>query len=146
MINLDRCEREDELLDSLGRGFVTDELTAHMGECVACAELHLVAGALLQDRVQAIEEAPVPASGTMWWRMQMRQRHDAQVMARRSLFVGQAVTLAIALVLVAALLGSEVVSGVRDVVASVKLSTPLLLALASSLLLFPAGWIAIRQK
>lgn len=141
------CQREDELLDAMGRGFVGAELAAHVEECSSCSELQLVAGALLEDGAAARSEATVPGAGTMWWRMQIRQRQEAQSIARRSLLIGQAVTLAVAMVLVVALLGTDVAAGVREAIASVRLSKPLLLALTSTILLAPlAGWVAIRQK
>lgn len=141
------CPREDELLDALERGFVGEELTAHAVSCAGCRELQLVASALLDDRASAFTEASLPASGTMLWRMQTRRRRDAQAAARRSLLVGQAVTLAVALALFAFLLGDELAAGVRGLVKTVRLSTPLLAALIVSLLLVPiAGYVAIRQK
>lgn len=141
------CLREDELLDALGRGFIGAELDAHIATCTFCAELRSVAGALLDERAQAIAEAPVPSAGTMWWRMQMRHRQETQAMARRSLFVGQAVTLAVALTLLVAIFGPHLVIELRAALAAIPLNTPLLLILATSALLAPiGGYIAIRQK
>lgn len=142
-----RCPREDELLDALGRDFVGAELDAHAATCASCSELRLVAGALLDERVEAISQAPVPSAGTMLWRMHMRYRQEAQAVARRSLLVGQAVTLAVAIGLVVLLFGPSIAVGVREAVTSIKLSTPLLLVLATWVLLAPiAGYVAIRQK
>jgi hypothetical protein len=142
------CNREDELLDALGRGYVPDELAGHVGACTACSELQLVAGALLDERVQAFAEAPVPTSATMWWRMQLRHRHEAEATARRSLLIGQAATLLIAMTLIAALFGAHLTGGFLDMLASVRhLSTPLTLMVASWLLLVPiAGYVVVRQK
>jgi predicted anti-sigma-YlaC factor YlaD len=141
------CHREDELLEALQRGFVGPELTAHVAECPACTELNTVAGALLHERVDAIAEAPVPSAGTMLWRMQVRHRREMQAAARRSLLIGQGATVAIVIALVVSLLGVEVAVGIREIVASLKVSTPLLIALATWLLLAPiAGYVAIRQK
>lgn len=146
-MSAERCQREDELLDALGRGYVGGELEAHATSCTSCSELRLVAGALLDDRAEAIANAAVPSAGTMWWRMQLRHRHDAQALARRSLFVGQAVTLVIAMAFVVALFGADIAFGVREAIAAVRISTPLLLALATSAFVLPiAGWVAIRQK
>ena len=146
------CTREDELLDALTRGCIGPELAAHVEVCAACRELRQIAGALLDDRREAMISAPVPSSGTMLWRMQLRQRLEAETTARRSLMIGQAVTLTVALILVASLLGVQFAGGVREVIATLRLTTPLLgtpllLALAVSLLAAPvAGWAAIRQK
>lgn len=147
MSNANVCPREDELLDALGAGFIGEELESHITTCAACGELRLVAGALLDERVQAVTEAALPSSGTMLWRMQMRRRQEAQSTARRSLLIGQAVTLAAAVVLVFILLGGHLAGEAVNVIASIKLSTPLLLAVAAWLLAAPiAGWVLLRQS
>ena len=141
------CVHEDELLDSLGRGYVNAELTAHVDACPSCRELRLVAGALLDDRVEAMTEAAVPSSTAMWYRMQMRQRHDVAARARRSLLIGQALTLAVAVILIGAYFGTNVAVGAREIISSIRVSTPLLLIVATWVLAAPiAGWVAIRQK
>lgn len=142
-----RCAHEDELLDALVRGYVDVDLAAHVAECAACSELHLVAGAVLDDRMHAIAEAPVPSAAAVWWQVQMRERQRAQMRARRSLLIGQAATLSVAIVLMLALFGTDVVSGVASMIAAIRLSTPLLLAIATTLILGPIGGVvAIRQK
>ena len=147
MSNAHVCPREDELLDALGAGFIGEELESHIATCAACGELRLVAGALLDERVQAVTEAALPSSGTMLWRMQMRRRQEAQSTARRSLLIGQAVTLVAALMLVFTLLGGTLAGEAVNVIASIRLSTPLLLAVAIWLLAAPiAGWLLLRQK
>ena len=147
MIRANTCPREDELLDALGAGFIGDELESHIATCAACSELRLVAGALLDERVQAVTEAALPGSGTMLLRMQMRRRQEAQAAARRSLLIGQALTLAVAVVLVFTLLGGHLAGEAVNVIASIKLSPPLLLAVAAWLLAVPiAGWMLLRQK
>jgi predicted anti-sigma-YlaC factor YlaD len=146
-MNASVCHREDELLDALGRGYIGEELESHIAACAACGELKMVAGALLDERVQAVTEAALPSSGTMLWRMQMRRRHDAQATARRSLMIGQALTLVASLALVFTLLGASVAGQALDVIFSIRFSTPLLLAVATWLLAAPiAGWVLIRQK
>lgn len=141
------CPREDELLGALERGFVGPELEAHAVTCAACGELRLVAGALLDDRGVAVTEAPIPAAGGVWWRMRMRHRREAEATARRSLLIGQAVTLAVAMSLVVVFFGTEITAGFRDAITTIRLSTPLLLVVAAWALIAPiAGWVAIRQK
>lgn len=141
------CAREQELLDALGRGFVGEELESHVASCASCSELRLVAGALLDDRVEAMIEAPIPSAGTMWWRMRVRQRQEAQATARRSLLIGQAATLVIALALVVSFFGADITFAVKNLITTIRLSTPLLLALATWVLVAPiVGWVALRQK
>jgi len=146
-MTVDPCLHESELLDALGRGFIDSDLRAHLNLCASCSELELVAGSLLDERVQAMAEAPIPSAGTMWWRMQVRHRAEVQATARRSLLIGQAMTLGVALALMVSLLGADLASGVGHVITSIRLSTPLLLALVSWIVLAPiAGYVAIRQK
>lgn len=141
------CPRADELLDALGRRCVGPELAAHADACPDCSELRLVAGALLDERVDAVAEAPVPSAAAMWWRMQVRRHEEAQARARRSLLIGQAATLAIALALAVTFLGAGVADGVRRAAASMQLTTPWLLLLATWFVATPiAGWVALRQK
>jgi hypothetical protein len=143
----DRCPFEEELLDALGRGYVATGLAEHVAACTACRELHLVAGALLDDRALSMLEAPIPSAGTMWWRIRARQRHDAEAAARRSLVIGQAITVAIALALIIAFFGGQLAGQARSVLAAVRLSTPTLLALVLSILATPiAGWLALRRE
>ena len=142
-----RCQREDELLDALERGFVGAELDAHVASCPFCTEFRMVAGALLDDRAVAMMEAQVPSAGTMWWRMRARQLQEAESTARRSLLIGQAATLTVAIALMILFFGSDMAFAVRDLIATIRLSTPLVLAFATWILLAPiAGWVAIRQK
>lgn len=146
-MSTNNCYREDELLDALGRGFVGAELKSHVDACESCRDLHAVAGALLDERVQAIAESPVPSGGTMLFRMKLRLRKEVEATARRSLLIGQAATLLIALALVGTFFGADLLIEMREVIASVKVSTPLLLAIATWILVAPiAGWVAIKQK
>lgn len=137
------CPRTDELLDALGRRCVGPELATHVDACADCRELRLVVGALLDERADAIAEAAVPSAAAMWWRMQVRRHEEAQARARRSLLIGQAATLAVALALAVSLLGADV----RHAIATIQIGTPWLLLLATWLVATPiAGWAALRQK
>ena len=141
------CPREDELLDALGRGFVDRELDAHAAGCADCGELRLVAGSLLDDRAAAMIEAPIPTAGTMWWRMRLRQRHEAEATARRSLLIGQLATVAVAIALLLSFFGTDLAVEIRHAATMIRLSTPMLLLLATWLAAAPiAGWMAVRQK
>ena len=146
-MSAERCPHEDELLEALSRGYVANELEEHVAACDACAELRLVAGALLDDRAQSMLEAPIPSAGSMWWRLRVRHRHDAEAAAHRSLLIGQAVTLAIALTVVIALFGGSLAGEVRNLVATIRVSTPLLVAAAMWMVAAPiAGWLALRRE
>jgi hypothetical protein len=141
------CPREDELLDALARGFVGPELESHIQGCAACTELDLVAGALLDERKTALGEAPVPSAATMWWRMQLRMRQEVQSVTRRSLLVGQAATIFIAVIIATILIGADFTAGAIEVLTALRSSTPALVIVSAWMLLAPvAGWVAIRQK
>lgn len=141
------CPREQELLDAHGRGYIGAELASHIESCRSCDELHLIAGALLDEKAEALSEAQVPSAGSMLWRMQTRRRREAHATARRTLLIGQAATLAIAVSLVVFFFGADIRDVAFEFVAAVKLSTPLLLTLATWLLIAPiAGYVALRQK
>lgn len=141
------CPREPDLLAALGRGYLPPELEEHLAGCQGCAELRMVAAALLDDRAETTASAPVPAAGTMWWRMRLRQRQEAEGRARRWLFAGQAATLVMALVLVVGLFGAELAGAAKDAAAALQLANPLLLAAAVAVtVLVPlGGWLALRQ-
>jgi hypothetical protein len=146
-MNTNSCHREDELLDALGRGYIGAELSSHIDQCPACTEIRVVAAGLLDERAQAITESHLPSSGTMLWRMQMRLRQEAAAAARRSLLIGQAVTLTVAIALMVVIFGGSVAVEAREIFATLRVSTPLLLALATWVLLAPiGGYLAIRQK
>lgn len=145
-MTVEHCERQDELLDSLSRGFTGPDLDAHVAACAACRELQFVVSALLDDRADAIAEADVPSAGAMIWRMRMRGRREAEARARQSLLAGHAVTLAIAVALVVAFFGAELASAARNAIAPL-IGTPFVIVVAMWLLIAPiAGWVAIRQK
>lgn len=145
-MNGERCQREEELLEALGRGFTGPELLAHVATCGPCRELQEVAGAFLDDRAVAIEEAPVPPAGAMWRRIQVRRRQEAETRAHRTLLVGQAATLLVALGLVLAFFGSDLAVEARHLIATIRVSTPLLLVAASMLIAPIAGWVALRAR
>ena len=146
-MNARHCQVEDELLDALERGFVSTELEEHLAACPGCSELRQVAGALLDDRAQAIMAAPIPSAATMWWRMQVRHRQEAEATARRSLLAGQAVTLAVVIALLISFFGTDIALEARQMITAIRLSTPILMALGTWIIAAPiAGWVALRQK
>jgi len=139
------CQRETELLESLGRGYVGPELVSHVAECASCRKLQQVAGALLDERINAMTEAPVPSAATMWFRMQVRRQQEVQAAARHSFMIGQAATLVIALALIGSVFGADAAVSVLDVISAIRVSTPLLIAVGTWLLLAPiAGYFAIK--
>ena len=105
------CVRESEILDEIAAGRWPAEapaaLRAHAASCPICADLALAASALHDDAAATIE-APMalPSAGQVWWRAELRARHEAARLAQRPLLAVQVVA---AVVVLAAL-----VTGVRS--------------------------------
>lgn len=140
------CHREDELLDALRRGFIGAELDEHIATCPSCAELRAVAGALLDDRAEAIASAEVPTPGAMLWRIRVRARREAEARARRSLLFGHAATLAAAIALVIVFFGDALGPAVRQLFQPLTAHLPFVIAAAICLLIAPfGGWMVVRR-
>jgi hypothetical protein len=106
------CAREQDVLDALASARWPDrcggELREHVAGCAICADLVTVAGALLEDRDAAWNEAQVPGSGVVWFRAQLRARREAAEAVAQPMTFVQAMTIAcaVAVVLAVAVLGS----------------------------------------
>ena len=152
------CEREIETLDAVSTGSWPDRCDAalreHVTTCATCSDLTEVAAALLDDRDAALRHAPIPPSGLVWWRMQLRARSESAQTARRTVIAVQAAVFAGVIVLALALFApgwqinfahvSEIAASGLPVVA--QWGAPLLLALAVWLALAPvAVWLAVTD-
>ena len=117
-----------------------DDLRAHAASCAGCADLAAIAVALVEDRDDAMHAAHLPPSGAVWWRMQLRARHDAARAARRILSIVQAAAVLLALVAVFLIIGPAL--------PAIHWTLPRLAALLSPLvLLAPVGvYFALREQ
>jgi hypothetical protein len=106
------CPREPDVLDvvTIGQwpGRAPMELRAHVEQCETCAELALVATAIGIEK-DAEPLPALPGAGAVWWRAQVRARHEAARDVVRPISVAQAFGLAA----VAAVLGA-VFGGTAD--------------------------------
>jgi hypothetical protein len=112
------CPREAELLESLlttGPDGCPDGLRSHTEACASCGALLEVALALRGEHAASVHEASVPSSAVMWWRLQMRARREATVRAFQPIAVAQAITLACAVGVLAAVIGQVVPEASRVV-------------------------------
>ena len=79
------CNREHDVLDAVASGRwperVDEELRGHVASCAICSAVASVAAALQDDRDAAWRDARLPPAGRVWWRAEMRARHDAAVKA-----------------------------------------------------------------
>ena len=109
------CERENELLDALTLGqwphSASSELRAHVERCARCADLIVVAGALLDDRHENEAQVVVPSSGATWWRVRLRAEREAREHAERTVEMTQSISLtAVIVAMIAAV--STLIGGV----------------------------------
>jgi hypothetical protein len=110
-MNATECVRESEILDEIAAGRWPAEapaaLTAHAASCPVCADLALAASALHDDAATPIvTPMTLPSAGQVWWRAELRARHEAARLAQRPLLAVQVVA---AVVVLAAL-----VTGIRS--------------------------------
>lgn len=112
------CAREAELIDAIGAGRwpgrLDGDLAAHVARCSACSETAVVASALLDERRTAVQDASIPSSGLVWWRMQMRARREAAVRVERTLSFAHALVVAGASGVALAILGGAWLAGVFE--------------------------------
>jgi len=111
-MNATECVRESEILDEIAAGRWPAEapaaLTSHAASCPVCADLALAASALHHDAaVATVTPLALPSAGQVWWRAELRARHEAARLAQRPVLAVQVVA---AVVVLAAL-----VTGARSV-------------------------------
>jgi len=92
------CHRERDVIEAVlaGRwpGAADPDLRGHVDRCDTCAMVVQLAAALAAERDLATAEARVMPSGVMWWRAEMRARHEAARVAARPIDLALALTAA----------------------------------------------------
>ena len=87
------CSRETEVLDLVGIGQwparADADLATHVASCPHCADLVVVASAILDERDRGEQYARLPDAGIVWFRAQVRAREDARRRAARPLLIAQ---------------------------------------------------------
>jgi predicted anti-sigma-YlaC factor YlaD len=115
------CPRESEVLEATiaGQAFLVrrspgeggrpadPELADHLDACPSCREASIVVAALRTERDAAWEEASLPTSHVVWLRAQMQARAEATRLASRPIAVVQALGVACAVGVIAALVGTS---------------------------------------
>jgi hypothetical protein len=89
-----RCDFESDVLDAVASrrwpARVEDALRTHIAGCRVCADTAAIALAFRDDREQ--ERAhPLPPSGVVWWKAQVRAREESTRLALRPIVLVQAV-------------------------------------------------------
>ena len=85
---------------------VTDELREHVFGCQVCADVIAVVSAFEAETDLARARAQVPDASIVWWRAQLRARHEALREAMRPITVAQAIGLAAVVGVVGAIFGA----------------------------------------
>jgi hypothetical protein len=102
------CPREQDLIDAVTTGQWPDrcdeELKSHVAACQGCQDLVTIVAPLGDAWAGSRADANLPASGTVWWRAQMRARQEAARKAERPITIVQTVAaVAAAMILVVVL-------------------------------------------
>lgn len=115
-MNAPICRREEELLAALGSGRWPEasdrDLLDHVAGCAECAVLAFAATAIDADRREGERHAPLPPSGAVWWRMQMRMAREAEEAAARTVRRAHAAIVLVTLGALTALLVTTKLLGV----------------------------------
>ncbi len=82
-MKIPQCHREQEVLDAVrsGRwsGAWGEEIRKHAAGCLVCAEVALVAEAMLHEQDLAhADEVRLPSAGLVWWKAQLAARRAAE--------------------------------------------------------------------
>ena len=144
------CPREQEVVSAVSGGRwperCDEELRAHVGGCPICAEVAAIAAALHADRGALWREAHVPPAGRVWWRAEMRARHEAARKAAQPITIAQGVAgaalvgLLIALVQVAwpsVAQSLEPIAVLKTYLLLPQLAVPLAIAIAACVVVMP---------
>ena len=105
MSRLAECRHEGDLVAAVTSGrwpaAVDPAMREHVASCAVCADVLQVAEAMTALEQETLADTRLPAAGQVWWRAQIRARHEAAAVAARPVMVAQAVGGAAAVGLVA---------------------------------------------
>jgi hypothetical protein len=103
------CEFEADVLSSVLQSRWPERTDAslreHVKSCAICSDVAAVAGAIECAREETVPH-PLPESGLVWWKSQMRARREALETVARPITAIQVAAFACALVLMGACIGA----------------------------------------
>jgi hypothetical protein len=95
------CPREPEIVDAIAGGewphAAPVELREHAATCPLCADLALAASALHEESASTPATMALPSAGQVWWRAELRARHEAARLAQRPVIAVQVVAAVVVL-------------------------------------------------
>jgi len=81
-MKIPQCHREQEVLDAVRSGRWSgpwgEEIRKHTAGCAVCAEVALVAQAMLRQHDLSQAEVRLPSAGFVWWKAQLAARRAAE--------------------------------------------------------------------
>ncbi len=88
------CARTHELATVLKAGHLPaaweSSLRNHVNECRECSDYLLVSRTLRAARAESLQAAPLSSPSLLWWRAQLRRRHEAfQQISRPTSIIGR---------------------------------------------------------
>ena len=94
-MTLTDCRHEAAILDEIEAGRWPVEspaaLREHAASCPVCADVALVAAEMRATDTAAAATMALPSAGQVWWRAELRARHEAVRLAQRPLIAVQVV-------------------------------------------------------
>ena len=112
-----RCPREAEVQAILRQGHwpeaCDDDFRSHVQTCPTCSDQLLVLHAFHGARDQAMQAARLDHPNLLWWRAQLRRRNEALQRVGRPITRAQTFALCIGILAAAALLRSQIGSGLE---------------------------------
>lgn len=69
------------------------QLADHLASCAACTEAVAFAAAFRAERDAACAEARLPSAGLVWWKAELRNRHEQAHAASRPILVAHGIAL-----------------------------------------------------
>lgn len=92
-MKIPQCHREQEVLDAVrsGRweGAWGEEIRTHASACSVCAEVALVAEAILQEHRLEQADVRLPSAGLVWWKAQLAARRSAEARATQPIALAE---------------------------------------------------------
>jgi hypothetical protein len=124
-MNTRECRREQEIFEMVACGrwreACPEELRSHVTECALCADVLEVSLALYEEREAVFANVNVPPPGLVWWRAELRTRHEAMRTVSRPITLVQAFGGACTIGVIAGLV-SHAWPWIKNVMAAIQMS------------------------